>query len=182
MPLMSHVSLYREFELFQYVAGHFLSKFGRSFVDNVVRSTVRPVPGSVLYCDLAFSAVEHTGIYLGKNEIAHLDGSGKIEVVSPKHFLGRLDGWNTAISIYVSCRGKTPVGCPRVADRARAMVGKRRNYNVILDNCHQFSSGCLSGNYENPHNFFWMVKYEAKKYLHADQWRVWETVNTEYVA
>ena len=62
------------------------------------------------------------------------------------------------------------------------MVGKRRNYNVILDNCHQFSSGCLSGNYENPHNFFWMVKYEAKKYLHADQWRVWETVNTEYVA
>ena len=167
--------------MFQYAALHLFNQLGKSFVDNVFRTTVKPVPGSLLYCDLALSTVEHTGIYLGNNEIAHLDGSGIIEVVSPKQFLARLDGWNTAISIYVSCRGKEAVGCSSVAERARSMVGTRRDYNVLLDNCHQFAAGCLSGNYENPNNFLWMVKDEAKKHLHANSWRVWKTVGTQYV-
>jgi hypothetical protein len=47
-------------------------------------------------------------------------------------------------------------------------------YNLILDNCHQFTSGCLSGNFENAHNFFWMVRDETFKVLGANGWRVWD--------
>jgi len=52
------------------------------FVDYVFRDHVRPKIGSVVYCDLWM--VEHSGIYIGNNRIVHLDGSGKIEIVTPK--------------------------------------------------------------------------------------------------
>jgi hypothetical protein len=54
------------------------------------------------------------------------------------------------------------------------MVNDYRDYNLILDNCHQFTSGCLSGNFENAHNFFWMVRDETFKVLGANGWRVWD--------
>ena len=148
-----------------------------SFIDNCIRDMVQPVPGSVLYCDLGpvpGHTVEHTGIYIGNNQIVHLDGSGLIEVVSPAEFLARLDGFNTAISIYVSSRNGEAVGCDSVAERAREMIGMTRKYNVILDNCHQFTAGCLTGDFENANNFFWMVKDTAKEVLGANEWRVWE--------
>ncbi len=113
-------------------------------------------------------------IYLGNGKIAHLDGSGNIEIVSSKMFLARLDGWNTAISIYVSCANRVAVGCDSIAKRARAAAGKKRSYNLLLDNCHQFSSGCITGNFENSDNFVWMLKHTAEKTLGATEWRVWD--------
>ncbi|HNW16697.1 MAG TPA: hypothetical protein PKM15_08340, partial [bacterium] len=71
-----------------------LGNLGKSFVDNVLRDCVYPVKGSVVYCDLAFGSAEHSGIYIGNNEIVHLDGSGNVEIVDPKEFLNRLDGFN----------------------------------------------------------------------------------------
>ena len=78
---------------------HLGGQFAQSFFDNVFRDLALPTRGSVVYCDLALSTVEHTGIYVGDNKIVHLDGSGLIEVVTPEKFLQRLDGWNTAMSI-----------------------------------------------------------------------------------
>ena len=54
-----------------------------SFIDNEIRDTVYPVMGSVVYCDLAFGHAEHSGIYIGNDQIVHLDGSGDIEIVTP---------------------------------------------------------------------------------------------------
>ena len=48
---------------------------------------VMPKKGSVLYCDLTGSFLEHSGIYVGDNRIVHLNGKGEIEVVSPAEFL-----------------------------------------------------------------------------------------------
>lgn len=126
---------------------------------------------------MAFGNAEHTGVYIGNNKIVHLDGSGLIETVTPKQFLERLGGFNSAISIYVSCDGNTPTGCNDIAKRAKNMSGKRRDYNLILDNCHQFTSGCISGNYENSDNFLWMVKDTASNHINANTWRVWELHN-----
>ena len=54
------------------------------------------------------------------------------------------------------------------------MVGKSRDYNFIMDNCHQFTSGCLTGDFENADNFLWMLKDTAGEVLGADNWRLWD--------
>ena len=77
-----------------------IHNFVESLIDNVFRDKVSsPAIGSMVYCDLI--TAEHSGIYIGKGKIVHLDGEGIIEAVSPDLFLERLDGLNTAISIYV---------------------------------------------------------------------------------
>lgn len=145
-----------------------------SFVDNVCRDKVSAKPGSVLYFEMAFGAAEHSGIYVGNGEVVELSGEGDIQQVSVPEFLCVPALVDTAISIYVSSKDGHAVGSQAVARRARSMVGSRRNYNLILDNCHQFTSGCLTGDFENADNFLWMLKDTAKKRLGADEWRVWE--------
>ena len=152
-----------------------IGNFAESFVDNVIRDKVTPKPGSVVYCDLAFGYAEHSGIYVGNNRIVHLNSKGKIEKVSPKEFING----TTAISIYVSSSKGSSDGSDSVAERALRMVGREREYNVILDNCHQFSSGCLTGDFENSDNFLWMLKDTAKKQLGSNEWRVWTLTSVE---
>ena len=103
-----------------------------------------------------------------------MDGSGAVEVVSSEKFLKRLGGFNTALSIYVSCRNGIPVGSQKIAQRAAWRLGTSRDYNVILNNCHQFTAGCLSGNFENSCSFLMFLKSEAKTIINADEWRVWD--------
>lgn len=141
----------------------------KSLVDGV-RDKVVPKKGSVLYCDLAFGTASHSGIYVGNNRIVQLSGSGRIEKVSPKKFI---DG-GTAVSIYVSCREDEAVGSAQVAKRARSLVGSRRAYNVVMDNCHQFSAGCLTGDFEGAANFLPFLKSTASKVLGANTWRHWD--------
>jgi len=141
--------------------------------DNYVRDTIsEPAVGSIVYCDLAFGTSEHSGVYLGQGEIMQLNSQGKIERVSPEKFVSNM----SALSIYVSCKADEPVGCPEVAERAKFFqkILLERDYNVLLDNCHQFAAGCLTGDPDNPNNFLWMLKHECEKRLSADSWRVWE--------
>lgn len=154
------------------IGGVALANLTQSAVDNVFRDKVKPVKGSIIYCDLAMLA-EHSGVYLGGGKIAHLDGSGRVEIVTTKTFLKRLGGWNPAMSIYVSCDEDGAVGSEAIAQRARAAVGMYRDYNLLLDNCHQFASGCISGKFENSNNFLWMLKDTAEKAMNANTWRVW---------
>jgi len=142
-------------------------------IDKHLRDKVKPRVGSVVYCDLAVFA-EHSGIYVGKGRIAHLDGSGRIEIVTARQFLKRLGGLNPADSIYVSCDDEGAIKASKVAKRAREMEGGERPYNVILDNCHQFTSGCLTGDFENADNFLWMLKHTAEQKLGATTWRLWD--------
>lgn len=167
--------------MFKMPGSGFLGYIAESFVDNILRDYAQPKVGSILYCDLAFGNAEHSGIYIGNNEIAHLDGSGNIEVVSPKKFINRLNGFNSAINIYISCRDTYAVGCRVAARRAKSMIGKQRKYSLITNNCHQFSSGCLTGDFENSDNFLWMLKFTAEKELQADNWRIWETKDNSFV-
>lgn len=145
-------------------------------VKNLVRSwqdKVTPVPGSVVICDL-MDLVEHSGIYIGDNTIVHLSGNGNIEASSPEKFIARLNGLNKSQFIEVSCCDNFAVGSEEVADRARMMIGTRRNYNLVMDNCHQFTSGCLSGNFENADNFLPFLREEVERVLGGDSWRAWE--------
>lgn len=167
--------------MLKYVFKYAAINLASSFVDNVFKPVVSPKIGSVVYCELAFGLGDHSGIYVGNGEIVHLNGDGLIEIVSPSVFLNRLNGFNTAISIYVSCRSDCPAGLSSVARRARSMVGSERNYSFIFDNCHQFSSGCLTGDFENSCNFMWMLKDDARKIISANNWLVWERIGEDYV-
>jgi hypothetical protein len=145
-----------------------------SLVDNVIRDKVSaPSIGSVVYCDLVGQA-EHSGIYVGNNQIVHLNGDGLIERVTPKQFMNRLGGLNTAMSIYVSCRNGSPVGSRDAAKLAESMVGYQRDYNLILDNCHRFTTGCLTGNFENSCIFFTLLRGEVRNRIGGEEWRVWD--------
>jgi hypothetical protein len=157
-----------------------LSNLAESFIDNVIREKVIPAIGSVVYCELAFGLTGHSGIYIGNNEIVHLNGSGYIEAVTPNKFLDRLDGFNSAISIYVSCLDRRAVGNPKAASRAKSLIGKQRNYDLIFDNCHRFVSGCLSGDFDNQDKFLWMVKFRAMTEFPANSWRVWDNISGAY--
>ena len=141
--------------------------------DNHVRGTVtEPAIGGIVYCDLAFGSSEHSGVYMGDGEIMQLSGDGKIERVSPEQFVSN----KTALSIYVSCRDNEPIGSSEVYDRAslyrKSLIA--RDYNVLMDNCHQFAAACVTGDPENSNNFLWMLKHECEKELSVDSWRVWE--------
>lgn len=164
----------RGFQMIHWLAGPAIS-LAESFIDNVIRDKVtEPAIGSVVYCDLAGGHAEHSGIYVGHRQIVHLDGSGLIETVSPAQFLERLSGANIAITIYVSCRGPDPVGSPIVAQRAKSKIGSRRQYNLLRDNCHQFSSGCLNGTFDNADNFMVLLKSRCADVLRANTWRSWD--------
>lgn len=134
-----------------------------------------PTPGTPVFCDLAV-AVEHTGIYIGRNRIVHLEGDGNIRSVSPEEFVARLDGKNPSRKIYFAANNDKSLGNTEVAQRARNMRNGFRNYNVLLDNCHQFTCGCLSGNFENPCNFFWLVEQEIKSQNGIENfvWQEWK--------
>ena len=146
----------------------------KSFEDNVLRKTVTPIEGSVVYCVL--TGVEHSGIYVGGGKIVHLDGSGKVESVTPEIFLDRLDGLNQAITIYVSCDNTGyPVGSFLAASRARTEVGKKRKYSLVSKNCHQFIAGCLMDNFEIPCSTFSSLKKLTKTEIGLKDWKAWES-------
>jgi hypothetical protein len=151
-----------------------LGDVAESFVDNVVRDRVTPSLGSVVYCGLLNNMVEHSGIYVSHDCIVHLDGGGRVEAITPEGFLGRLGGLNMAMTIYVSSRNGQAIGDEQVGNRASSMIGKSRSYNVALDNCHQFTAGCLTGNFENANNFLWMLKDCASEVLGSREWRAWD--------
>lgn len=145
-----------------------------SIIDNIFRDKVKPKVGSVVHCGLLVNQFEHSGIYIGYNKIAHLDGSGKIEAVSPEEFLNRLDGLNSAISIYVSCKDGKSIGSRTIADRARSKLGHRLKYSVTGNNCHMFTSGCLTGKFKNNDGFFSELEKTTDRILSANEWRVWD--------
>lgn len=146
--------------------------FQKSFVDNVFKDKVVPVVGSILHC--ALFGADHTGIYIGNGEIVELQGNGSIRATDVKGFM---EGTN-AISIYVACNKQhQPLGGIEIARRAEEMLGTNRQYNIIMDNCHQFTTGCITGNFENSNNFFTFVEDVVKRQMNKGkkiEWRVWD--------
>lgn len=145
-----------------------------SIVDNYVRDTVSPKPGSILHCSLY--TAEHSGIYIGNGEIVELSGklsrnSGDIHITNKSGFTA---GTN-ALTVYVACYGdgSEPIGLEAVAQRARALVGQTRNYHLFNNNCHMFTSGCITGNFNNDDNFFIDLQNTIREIYDDFNWRAW---------
>jgi len=165
-PIISILSNYPDVIL----AKPLLSQISSSFL----KERVSPVKGSIVLCDLVFGEF-HSGVYIGDHEIVNLEGDGSIEIVTPEGFLNRIGGLTNAKAIYVSCdEVGDPVGKKSIATRALTKVGSYRDYHLLFDNCHQFTSGCITGNFENADNFTWMLKMTVKQHLGAVNWLLWD--------
>jgi hypothetical protein len=114
-------------------------------IDALIGRHYSPKVGSIVYCNLGL-ACEHTGIYVGNNQIVHLNGNGMVELVSPKEFCNRLQGLNPVFTIFcmIDDCGSVPddVDC---AKRAMTMVGKKKQYSLVSNNCHNFTAYCMTG-------------------------------------
>jgi hypothetical protein len=64
------------------------SSFLGSFYDNSTFTYKSPAIGSLVFCQLG--PVEHSGIYIGNNQIVQLNGKGQIECRVTTHLLGSL--------------------------------------------------------------------------------------------
>ena len=148
-----------------------IRSFQKSFVDNVFRDKVNPKIGSIVHCSLM--GAEHTGVYVGNNKIVELLGSGDVVSSSPYDFVS---GTN-AISIYVACHQKEPLHLQSIGARAEAKIGSTREYKLVSDNCHQFTVGCITDEFENSSNFFINVEKKIRDYMNSGRgitWRVWD--------
>lgn len=115
------------------------------FIDSTLRQKVEPIAGSVVYSDLWF-AVEHSGIYIGEGKIANIvvDKFTESTVLlnSPEEFTSKS---KLGKKIYVSCDNRSEsVGDTSIANAAYSCLGQEYRYNLILKNCHQFSTKCVN--------------------------------------
>ncbi len=137
-----------------------LGNLAESFCKNVFEKRVRPVPGSVLRCDLAggikllggfAGSICHTGIYLGNDKIAEVspvNGRARVRIVDPDEFLsGDSDSLNRiGAFIYVATDGDEALGSEEIAQRAKRSARRSRGeYRLLSNNCHMFTRYCITG-------------------------------------
>ncbi|RBP84704.1 hypothetical protein EBI01_03980 [Marinomonas rhizomae] len=147
-----------------------VGNLAKSLTDNLFYKTNGPVRGSILYCDLAFGAAEHSGIYVGNNQVVHKNGQGAVELVSINQFKNTI----SAITIYISCNSNgEPIGDEHVANDAEMMIGTNSTYSLLSNNCHQFCSYCITGNFTSNTFSLRQLKKDAKLFLDTSQWRAW---------
>ena len=136
-------------------------------------------PGTPVFCHFTLCAAEHTGICMG-DCIVHLDGTGKVCCSTPAKFLARLDGTNLSTNIYYAARAEnTPLASAAIADRARQQIGRQLGYNLLTNNCHDFSIGCITGTSTLQN---WRLHDVERAITHIFQtpnwqWRCWQGWN-----
>ncbi|MDF2568843.1 MAG: hypothetical protein K0R55_447 [Sporomusa sp.] len=145
----------------------------------------QPENGAIIYCKLG--PVEHSGVYIGNKEVIQLNSKGIIEKVSLERFTDSLLTLNPIIWVpmndaddkHIYNYAYNSIGSIEAAHRARKMINKQRDYNLIMDNCHQFSAGCLIDNFENANNFLVFLKDEVQKHMNDGKpvkWHRWNWV------
>lgn len=175
------------------------------FIDSHFRPKVTPIKGSVLYADLYY-AVEHSGIYVGDNQISNIvvdslaTCDSTVRLSDPADFT---DKSKSGKKIYVSCRGKRAVGDDDVGNFAYSQVGEKSFYGLVFSNCHTFSTKCVNQSSKNcivkqdnivqhiarpPNNSdesmiaveptIAKLKRRARKKLGATKWLLWDWDNT----
>ncbi len=157
-----------------------------------------PKPGTVIYRDLGYGYIEHSGIYVGGGErcIVELQNDAvthhsMIRLVTPEEFIQ--NGYGQRKTIFVSSRDGIPVGNPEVARIAREQIDQDLgDYRLSKNNCHMFVFGCLKA--AESHEEFSVakmqdmslrhlakgkmtlpaLKHAAESILGANSWLKWE--------
>ena len=121
--------------------------------------------GSILRVSLKLNT-DHSGIYLGYGNIAELDGSGKIMVRSFDDFIkgDRTMRNGKNISVATDLSGKV-LSKAIFAKRAIESLCQIRDYDVVTENCHRFTAGCITGNFTKDLTYFSELEEVIRKYF-----------------
>ncbi|WP_323012662.1 hypothetical protein [Castellaniella sp.] len=134
---------------------------------------ITPPVGSVVYVDLIPGYMQHSGVYVGDGQVIELNRDGLVCLVGLTEF----SAGGLGQEIHVSCKGEAAVGRSDFADRAWQRLGEVSSYHLLLNNCHQFTAACMTGQIRNPHNLLRSVKLIAQRLLGADP--VWQPICTQ---
>ncbi|NCU39949.1 hypothetical protein EOL99_03600 [Candidatus Falkowbacteria bacterium] len=147
-----------------------------------IEDDFEPAFGTIVYCNIG--PVEHSGVYIRNGKIAQLNGNGKIELVSPRQFTDSISTLNKKIMVPFPkdhlWEYGTSVSSYATGERALSMIGDKRDYNFILDNCHQFCAGCITGKFDNEINFLFFLKNLIQQVEYIGEPITWFEWDWEY--
>ena len=128
---------------------------------------VKPVRGCILRCDLGV-VLDHTGVYIGRGRIVSLNRHGQVRIETPVSFFP--PGTDPLKNrIYTAClKGTdTVLASSAAAARAKKKNNAKTEYNVLFNNCHRFTCGCVTGNFENDVMSFAMLEDTLNKNIRS---------------
>ena len=105
-------------------------------------------PGAIVACDLALGAIDHTGIYVGRNRIVERNGCGRIRKVSIQEFVNA-STLRSGVTLYAACVDGKIIASPEIAKRARNAVDTDPGYHLISNNCHRLTAFLATGKRHN---------------------------------
>ena len=120
--------------------------------------------GAIIFCELAIG-LEHSGVYIGNREIVELNGDGRIRKIDPVTFHSGSE-LRTGYELYTFTDLNGNILCSKeIAERALDKIGTKVTYNIVFNNCHEFSTGCITGNFLNFNmTFDSLLSAIARKY------------------
>ena len=120
--------------------------------------------GAIIFCELAIG-LEHSGVYIGNREIVELNGDGRIRKIDPVTFHSGSE-LRTGYELYTFTDLNGNILCSKeIAERALDKIGTKVTYNIVFNNCHEFSTGCITGNFLNLNmTFDSLLSAIARKY------------------
>lgn len=133
-----------KYKLPYYIEASEYSSIGSIFCDPVSLE-----PGSIVVVSLG-TFLDHTGIYVGNNEVIELFGNGHIRSISFDHFLfgGEKEGDfspRTGLDVFTATYKDKVIHSEDIKNRAIQLKNKKIKYDILKNNCHMMSGYCFSG-------------------------------------
>lgn len=121
-------------------------------------NNVFPEKGCIVRCELGV-LLDHSGIYVGDGKIVNLNRNSEIKLENFKSFFP--PGTDPSSSkIYTACIDGTDIvlHSKKIRNRAIKKINQFTRYNILFNNCHRFTCGCITGNFENETVSFSMLE------------------------
>ncbi|HFJ9454146.1 TPA: lecithin retinol acyltransferase family protein [Bacillus tropicus] len=138
-------------------------------------TSLEPGIGSPIYCDLLCGLAEHSGIYIGDFKVIQLNGCGLIEVVDLIKFTDHISTTSRDIFFPLDKASSIPIEFDEACENAFDKVGETKKYNVAFNNCHKFTSGCLTGDFAQNNQLLDFMKCTTEEvYGKPIEWCRWD--------
>ncbi|GEM_PF-1715237 len=111
------------------------------------RRRFNPVIGSILRTELIKGVADHSGIYIGDNQIIEItqeNGFGVVNITDLNDFVhSSFARTGTTIYIAIDRLSKDVIFNKKISIIAKKHIGKRNHYQLMEDNCHSFVHKCI---------------------------------------
>jgi hypothetical protein len=158
--------------------------------DSQFRHLFYPKIGSILRVELGANLADHSGIYIGNNEVIEIiekDGKGCVQVTNLYDFVYS-SVVRTGVTIYIAVDklSKDVLYDNCLVENAKKHIGKKNEYELLKNNCHSFVYKCIiNENFDRITNT-WKFEHLSKmieKYMNKNrsiEWVVCDINPLEY--